>query len=1541
MATVADAWRPTSELEHRLQETVRAGDQESYFRLLADSELVVPVPPELVDGVLANETQPSWPTQEEDGRVHVLAYTSASAMRACLGPSYQHFMTVRFGDIAETWPDARWWLAIDAPGHGVGTVLPIEARMPAWFVRQVAEGDGRPPQVGRAPAPWEELRDQHRDLPRQSPRPEFQPANDVERELLRAAANNDHDLFLQTLAGTDVLLPVPDDMDFALRPGRPGFPWQTREVDGSTVVPVFTSPERLLEASGAGTEYIKLPFTVALRYWPNHDWLLAINSGSPAGGTVLAQQLPGLATWADQRAAQRMTERFEPQNDIEQRLFDAARRGDTDTFYKIVLAAQVLVPADADTPWGIVPGDADFPWRPVPVHGRTSIQVFTSLKWMNEAIGSSRFIMPSLHEMVAAWPDTEWTLVLNPGTPIDAAMPGDQIRTLRLPATPPGTPPSASTPPPPETPAVPVAPAVPGRHGAHTDPLASAGTLGAPTGGPGHEGVPAAPAAPGDLSSNAGFSGMPGDTADPGGMSSGEAAFGEANMGQGPAADSTEGTRHNALPLGGVPGSVGTPSGPVAGQEPATPYADPRTPEAPGGTIGAPSATPADATAHQGGTTPSDPPGSVGTPGSPAAGQEPAANPGETPYSDPGMPGMPGAPGEAADPTDAGSAPSNVTPGSADLPGAPTEGPRHATSPQIGAPGSPDATNAPGSIGTPNVPAAGQEPATPYTDPHTPSAPGGTIGGPNAVQGDATGHPGADASNPPGSGGTPGSPAAGQVPAANPGETPYSDPRTPGTAAEAVSGGSTGGPNAAPGDVTGYRGGPDASNLPGGVGAPGGPHAGQEPAANTGGTPFTGPRTSGIPGIPGDAAASTDGRDGMAPGDVNGRHAGSPAEGVQDGLDASGLPSSFGAGSGQEPTIDVGEGAYGSRTSGEHPHAGAPGVASEAAPGPSAQLGGSGPTAPASNVGDATYTDPRLPGMPGMPGAPVGATDPAGGADIAPGDVSGHHGGPPHQGAPGDAGASGQPGGVGGPSTGGDLPGAGADVGGFGTSNAAPSGEPDDRGEGAQHAPSGGVVDPLAGYGAPPNAGETPYGDPRAFGMPGAPGPHAVPPQDHVAGQGPAADVGGMPYGDPLAPGAANPAQGDVTGRHAGSPHDGLPGTAGAPDLSDRVGAPEGRQDVAGAGHSGEVPFNDARTQDGFAGEAPGGRTGSPPSGAGERGLRAVEPVFEPGNRIDQELYEAAAGGDSDAFLRVLLNANVLVPIPDDAPLEVTPMQRDFRWDAALRSEASVQVFTSLVRLREVLPESRFVYADFRELIGAWPRDDWAMLLNPGTRIGASLQGDQVRALSEWAMRVGLVPARPEVPLPPPRQEPAVAELPSDLDDRVSSPTIMQKVVPHGHVAWYLEQGYDRAGGFVHSTGDVAELQTPSQLYEALGLLYEGSPFSPADEGVYVIRWPAYCPDLYRVPFGGRDESEMAAWGEAGWVVERPPFLGSGFAPGSAGSIREYKVDSVRLPYGAEMYYLGRDRSERFVAMYDPDRLAWLRPEAGPEGWDGRTEAAQ
>jgi hypothetical protein len=255
------------------------------------------------------------------------------------------------------------------------------------------------------------------------------------------------------------------------------------------------------------------------------------------------------------------------------------------------------------------------------------------------------------------------------------------------------------------------------------------------------------------------------------------------------------------------------------------------------------------------------------------------------------------------------------------------------------------------------------------------------------------------------------------------------------------------------------------------------------------------------------------------------------------------------------------------------------------------------------------------------------------------------------------------------------------------------------------------------------------------------------------------------------------------------------------------------------------------------------------------------------------------------------------------------------------------------------------------------------MLLNPGTRIGASLAGDQVNALNEWAGRVGLLepPAAPG-PVPTqahetyethqtqaqavPRQRPAPQPTGTPAPPaRPAGPMRMQKVLPLAHVSWYLDQGYDRVGGFVYPAEYTADLKTPIQLYETLGLLYAESPFSPDDDGVYVIRWSAYCEELYRTPFGGQSEEELRSWGDSGWVIERAPFQGAGFAPGSAGTIREYKVDSARLPHGAEMSYLSRDGSELLVATYDPDRLEWVRPAdtADPSGagtkWNGHTGA--
>src|SRR5260370_33914323 len=82
VAKVADAWEPASEVESRMRDALRSGDPEAYFRLLAESELLIPVTSGVVDDVLANHAQPTWPTADADGRTHVLAYTSPEPMRA-------------------------------------------------------------------------------------------------------------------------------------------------------------------------------------------------------------------------------------------------------------------------------------------------------------------------------------------------------------------------------------------------------------------------------------------------------------------------------------------------------------------------------------------------------------------------------------------------------------------------------------------------------------------------------------------------------------------------------------------------------------------------------------------------------------------------------------------------------------------------------------------------------------------------------------------------------------------------------------------------------------------------------------------------------------------------------------------------------------------------------------------------------------------------------------------------------------------------------------------------------------------------------------------------------------------------------------------------------------------------------------------------------------------------------------------------------------------------------------------------------------------
>ncbi|HEX2143745.1 MAG TPA: SseB family protein [Glycomyces sp.] len=134
-------WEPSNEIEHRLREALRAEDQDGYFRILAQIELVLPLSYEDTNGSGAD----TWATWTTDDRTHILAFTSETALQVCLRDNAGASRRVSFASLAETWPDEEWWLAVN-PG------LPVEGYLPAWFVLQVAQGMTTVP-VDPAPAP--------------------------------------------------------------------------------------------------------------------------------------------------------------------------------------------------------------------------------------------------------------------------------------------------------------------------------------------------------------------------------------------------------------------------------------------------------------------------------------------------------------------------------------------------------------------------------------------------------------------------------------------------------------------------------------------------------------------------------------------------------------------------------------------------------------------------------------------------------------------------------------------------------------------------------------------------------------------------------------------------------------------------------------------------------------------------------------------------------------------------------------------------------------------------------------------------------------------------------------------------------------------------------------------------------------------------------------------------------------------------------------------------------------------------------------------
>ncbi len=308
---------------------------------------------------------------------------------------------------------------------------------------------------------------------------------------------------------------------------------------------------------------------------------------------------------------------------------------------------------------------------------------------------------------------------------------------------------------------------------------------------------------------------------------------------------------------------------------------------------------------------------------------------------------------------------------------------------------------------------------------------------------------------------------------------------------------------------------------------------------------------------------------------------------------------------------------------------------------------------------------------------------------------------------------------------------------------------------------------------------------------------------------------------------------------------------------------------------------------------------------------QAKPPPFSPANEVEENLLEAATSGKTDTFLSTLLLARVLIPIPPGESADIKPDSPAFPWRReVVDGQQYLVVFTSKQRMSEFMGAgTTTITAKFLQLIHHWPDASWAFAVNPGSPVGATLPGAQIKALAVWADDVGLSEDEPEVVEPP-----APPAAPTTV--------VMQKPVAPSQVTYYLERDYDRVSGFVHRAVEVAHLRTPEQIYSVLGLSYSGTPFDRGAEEVFVLRWVAHRGDLYRIPYGGQHDAAMRAM--QGWMIERAPFRGNGFAPAERGEvIAEFKVDSIRLPHGAQMWRLNKAGDAALIAVLDADECRW------------------
>ncbi|GGM60568.1 hypothetical protein GCM10011608_52050 [Micromonospora sonchi] len=241
----------------------------------------------------------------------------------------------------------------------------------------------------------------------------WQPSTATERALLAAVEAGDQTAFHTELAAGPLLLPVSPTAAVDEPVG-----WPTGRHEGVTHVVAYTSPMAIAAGlPGQSVSYRVSALADLAVDWPDDRWVLAIDAGLPIGVRLTADELRTLAA---------------PAVEAERPLREAVQRQDPDALMAALLRAELVLPLRPDGPATRDLADPEFPWWGLPdEQGRTSLPVFTSEARLRQALGDHDSVVVSSLQLTGHWPDSSWQLLLNPETPLAAALPGEAVSALR------------------------------------------------------------------------------------------------------------------------------------------------------------------------------------------------------------------------------------------------------------------------------------------------------------------------------------------------------------------------------------------------------------------------------------------------------------------------------------------------------------------------------------------------------------------------------------------------------------------------------------------------------------------------------------------------------------------------------------------------------------------------------------------------------------------------------------------------------------------------------------------------------------------------------------------------------------------------------------------------------------------------------------------------------------------------------------------------------------------------------------------------------